>query len=130
MLAVCNKLHIFPPDEFKNVNRLERVLISQRVLFKKIAIMPKDQLPKLKGAICNISIETMDIANTLPQGADRSGFLNFRGHVYIQAVSPESIYAAPSYLKENNTFYSNINIDMTSLPISLIDLIIDLIDFL
>ena len=57
--------------------------------------MPKGQLPKLKGAICNISIETMNIANTLPQEAESSGLLNFRGHVYIQAVSPESIYVAP-----------------------------------
>ena len=48
--------------------------------------------------------------------------LNFRGHVYFQAVSPESIDAALSYLKENNVFYSNINIDMASLPISLTNL--------
>ena len=48
--------------------------------------------------------------------------LNFRGHVYFQAVSPESVDAALSYLKENNVFYSNINIDMASLPISLTNL--------
>ena len=74
--------------------------------------MPKGQFPKLKGAICNIPIETMDITNTLPQGADSSGLLmvklkrklNFRGHVYFQAVSPESIYAAFPYLKKNNVF--------------------------
>ena len=62
----------------------------------------------------------------MPQGADSSGLLmvklkrklNFRGHVYFQAVSLESIYAALSYLKENNILYSNINIDMASLPIS------------
>ena len=129
--AVCNKLHIFlPPDELKKLNRLERVLISQRILFKKDSIMPKGQFPKLKGAIYNIPIETMDITNTLPQGADSSGLLmvklkrklNFRGHVYFQAVSPESIYATLSYLKVNNVFYSNINIDMATLPISLTNL--------
>ena len=129
--AVCNKLHIFlPPDELKNLNRLKRVLISQRILFKKVAIMPKGQFPKLKGAICNIPIETIDITNTLPQGAETSRFLmvklkrklNFLGHVYFQAVSLESIYVALSFLKENNAFYSNINIDMASLPISLTNL--------
>ena len=128
--AVCNKLLIFlPPDELKNLNRLERVLISQHILFKKVAIMPKGQFSKLKGALCNIPIETMDITNTLPQGGDSSELLivklkrklNFRGHVYFQAVFPESIYAALSYLKEN-VFYSNINIDMASLPISLTNL--------
>ena len=126
--AVCKKLHIFlPPDELKN---LEKVLISRRILFQKVAIMPKGQFPKMKGAICNIPIETMDIANTLTQGPDSSGLLmvklkrksNFRGHVYFQVVSPESIYATLSYLKENNVLCSNINIDMASLPISLTNL--------
>ena len=66
--AVCNKLHIFlPPDELKNLNRLERVLISQHILFKKVAIIPKGQFPELKGAIYSIPTEAMDITNILPQ---------------------------------------------------------------
>ena len=126
MQAVCNKLHIFLlPDELKNLNRL---LISQRILFMKVAIMPKGQFPQLKDAICNIPNETMDITNT--QGADSRGLLmvklkrkfNFWGHVYFQAVSPEFIHATLSYLKENNVLYSNIDIDMDSLPISLTNL--------
>ena len=32
--------------------------------------MPKGQFPKLKGAICNIPIDTSDITNVLPHGAD------------------------------------------------------------
>ena len=94
----------------------------------KVAIMPKGQFPQLKDAICNIPIETMDITNT--QGGDSSGLLmvklkrklNFWGHVYFQAVSPEFIHATLSYLKENNVSYSNINIDMDSLLISLTNL--------
>ena len=97
------KSHILlPPDELKNLNGLERVLISQRILFKKVTIMLKGQFPKLKSAICNIPIETMDITNTLLQGADSSELLIvklkrkliFKDHVYFQAVSPESIDAA------------------------------------
>ena len=30
--------------------------------------MPNGQFPKLKGAICNIRIDTLDIINVLPQG--------------------------------------------------------------
>ena len=64
--------------------------------------MLKGQFPKLKSAICNIPIETMDITNTLLQGADSSELLIvklkrkliFKGHVYFQTVSPESIDAA------------------------------------
>ena len=45
--------------------------------------------------------------------------LNFRGHVYFQAVSPGCVHNALSYLKENNFLYQNVSIDMTSLPVSL-----------
>ena len=56
--AVWNKLEISDlPAEIKVLNILERVLISKRILFKKIVIMPKGQQPKIKGAICNIPIQ-------------------------------------------------------------------------
>ena len=35
-------------------NRLEGVLISYRILFKRVSIMPKGRFPKLKGRIWNI----------------------------------------------------------------------------
>jgi len=40
--AVWNKLEVFDlPDEIRCLNRLEQILISKRILFKKIAVMPK-----------------------------------------------------------------------------------------
>ena len=40
--AVCNNLQIFEAlAEIKSLNRLERILIARRVLFKKVTIMPK-----------------------------------------------------------------------------------------
>ena len=69
--AVCNKLNIFLlPEILLNLNRLERVLISRRILFKKIKVMSKGRFPKLKGSISNILIDSNHIANVLPQGAD------------------------------------------------------------
>ena len=52
-------------------------------------MMPKGQSPKLKGSICNVPIDTANVANTLPQGADNNGIvmiklkrkLVYRGHV-------------------------------------------------
>ena len=32
--------------------------------------MPKGQTPKLKGSICNVPIDTNDVTNILPRGAD------------------------------------------------------------
>ena len=64
--AICNKLNIFPvPEILLNLNRLERVRISGRILFKKINVMPKGRFPKLKGSICNMPIASNDIANVV-----------------------------------------------------------------
>ena len=61
------------PDELKKLNKLERALISRRILFKKVAIMPKGRFLKLKGFICNITILVNEITNILPHGADSNG---------------------------------------------------------
>ena len=38
--AVCNKMTLDPiPDELQDLKKIEKVLISKRILFKKIAIM-------------------------------------------------------------------------------------------
>ena len=106
--VVCNKLGIFCPlPELKNLNRLERILILHRILFKKVAIMLKGLFPKLKGAVCNIPVETEDLTNTIPQGADSNGLilvklkskLIFRGHEYFKAVSPDSVYVEKKKIK-------------------------------
>ena len=40
-------LQIFEtPAEIKNLNRLERLLIARRILFKKVTVTPKGQFPK------------------------------------------------------------------------------------
>ena len=86
--------------------------------------MPKDQFPKLKATICNMSIESNDITNILPRSADSNNFmmdklkrkLSFRGHVYLEVVSPESVYLDLSYLNKQNVFYKSITIDMGCLP--------------
>ena len=53
--AVSNKLYInFWPKESESIHKLERVLVSRRILFKKVVIMPKGKLPKIEGSLCNI----------------------------------------------------------------------------
>lgn len=58
-----------------NLNRLGRVLISRRILLKKINVIPKEGFPKLKGTICKIPVDSKNIANVLPQGVDSNGLL-------------------------------------------------------
>ena len=46
--------------------------------------MPKGRFPKLKGSIYNICIDSDDIANVLPGGADSNGLLIVQMiHIYI-----------------------------------------------
>ena len=62
--------------------------------------MLKGQFQKLKGAICNIAIDTSAIINVLPHSADSNGLimvkpkqkLSFRGHVCFSPVSPVNKY--------------------------------------
>ena len=114
---MINKLEISAsPDVLIGLQRLERVLISKRILFKKVTIMPKGNFPKLKGSICNVPIDTVDISDVLPRRADSNGLvviklkceLTYRGHVSFEAVRPELLNQALMYLKENNPLYGDV----------------------
>ena len=63
------------PKEFRDIRRRERVLIVRRLLFKKISIMPKGHSPKLKGALCNVPIDVVDVCKTLSRSADSNGIV-------------------------------------------------------
>ena len=44
---------------FQDIRRLERLLVSRRILFKKVTVMPKGKSLKrvcIKGSICNIPV--------------------------------------------------------------------------
>ena len=92
--------------ELSSLEKLEQILIAQRIVFEKIVVMPKGQHRKIKGAICNVtdSVECDQTCNQLPHPPDRSGIimlklkrkLQFRGHGYFQAVRQELILTASS----------------------------------
>ena len=66
---MINELEIAAsPDILIDLNRLERVLISKKILFKKVTIMPKDSFPKLKCSLCNVPIDVAGISNVLLPG--------------------------------------------------------------
>ena len=59
------------PDELKNFKKMEKILLSKRIIFRKIAIMhAKGEFAKIKGSICNIPIETANICNIFPRFSD------------------------------------------------------------
>ena len=117
--SVSNKLQLFSyPGELKDIRKLERILISQRILFFKVVIMHKGEFPKLKGSICNVPVETSNICNVLPRGSDNTGVINielkrklaYKCPVISQQVRREKIEALLLYLKNHNHLYKDIEI--------------------
>ena len=108
--AVVNNLLFVDetPVGLAALEKLEQILVAQRIVFEKIVVMPKGQQRKIKGAICNVPVECNQTCNVLPRPPDRSGIilpklkrkLQFRGHVYFQAVHPQFVLNA---LKLSNT---------------------------
>ena len=117
--SVVNNLFVDEtPTALAALEKLEQILIAQRIVFEKIVVMPKGQQRKIKGAICNVPVECSQMCNVLPRPPDRSGIillklkrkLQFRGHVYFQAVRPEFVINALNWLIANNPLYRNIEI--------------------
>ena len=66
--VAINKLQITNlPNQFCDIRILEKILVTKRFLFKKVAIMPKGQSPKIKGSACNVRVEIMDVSTLLPR---------------------------------------------------------------
>ena len=123
--AVCNDLKICNvPDRFSDIRKLEKIIISKRILFKKVTIMSKGQAPKMKGAICNVPINAADICDVLPRGMDNNGVVRvalkkrmcFKSNVYFQPVRPSFINEILLYLKNVNPLYSHIDIQIDAIP--------------
>ena len=95
--------------EFRDIRRLEWVLIARRLLLRKISIMPKSQSAKLKGTLCNVPIDAVDVCKTLPRPADSNRIvivklkrkLQYRCYVYFESVRPNVIMRLLQYLKLN-----------------------------
>ena len=74
--AVVNNMYVDEiPRELSSLEKLEQILIAQRIVFEKIVVMPKGQQRKIKGAICNIPVEYDQTCNQLPRPPHRLGII-------------------------------------------------------
>lgn len=126
--ALINNMYVDDtPVELASLEKLEQILIAQRIVFQKIIVMPKGQQRKVKGAICNVPVECDQTSSLLPRPPERSGIillklkrkLQFRGHVYFQAVRPHFVLQALQWLKANNILYKDIQIDVNNIDTNL-----------
>ena len=122
--AVYNNLEVDDvPPELASLEKLEQILVSQRIVFQKIVVMPKGQQRKIRGAICNVPVSCEEMCHVLPRPPDSSGIimlklkrkLQFRGHVYFQAVRPEVVLHALQWLQRNNELYEKVTINLENI---------------
>ena len=64
------------PVELASLEKLEQILIAQRIVFEKIIVMPKGQQRKVKGAICNVPVDCDRTSSLLPCPPERTGYIN------------------------------------------------------
>ena len=63
--AIANRLNgVELPKLFKDIRRL---LVSRRILFKKVIIRPKNKSLKIKGSIYNIPVSEIDVSCNMLQ---------------------------------------------------------------
>ena len=83
------------------LRKIEKVLISKEMLFKKITIMRENgESLKIKVSICNIPIEAANICNIIPRPKISNGLivvklkrgLKYRVHVYFEPVRPHIVF--------------------------------------
>ena len=109
---------------FQDICRLNRLLVSRRILFKKVTVMPKGKSLKIKG-ICNIPIAEVDVnCSMLPRPAGSNGLiivklkwkLAYKGHVVFEAVRPDVVIQFLEFLRSHNDLYSDIEINPANIP--------------
>ena len=91
--------------------------------------MLKVRFPKPTKCICKMPVDSNNIANVLPPGANSNVLLivrfkrklSYHVHLYF-AVSRKIIYQALMYLKQNNNFYHDTDIALDNIPRSLLSL--------
>ena len=67
-------------------------------------------MPKVKGAICNVPVDTKQVFNVLPSPSHSAGVIMIKlktklaywGHVLLEAVRPDKVKLLLEYLKQNN----------------------------
>ena len=119
--AVCNRTLVDEiPRELACLEKLESILIAQRLIVEKLIILPKGQQQKIRGAVVNVPINHETVCSTLPRPSSDSGIimvklkkkLQYKGHQYFQAVRPSHIVAGLQWLQSNNPLYDQVTINL------------------
>ena len=116
---------------FQDIRRLEILLVSRRILFQKVTVMPKGKSLKIKGSISNIPVSEVDVnCNMLPRPADTNALiivklkrkLEYKGHAVFEAVRSDVVIQFLEFLRSHNDLYSDIEINPANIPVDILGL--------
>ena len=130
--AVANRFNVVElPRLFQDIRRLERLLVSRRILFKRVTVMSKGKSLKTKGSICNIPVAEVDVnCNMLPRSADSNGLiivklkgkLEFKGHVVFGAVRSDVVNQFLEFPRSHNDLYADKETNAANIPVDVLGL--------
>ena len=104
------------------VTNFRWIKLLQRLVFQKIVVLPEGQQRKIKGATCNIPVNSETVCKSLPRQSEQYGVillklkrkLKYSGHQYCEAVRPESLRRALAFLKEHSYLCQSVEINMVN----------------
>nr|XP_054775560.1 uncharacterized protein LOC129284114 [Lytechinus pictus]XP_054775561.1 uncharacterized protein LOC129284114 [Lytechinus pictus]XP_054775563.1 uncharacterized protein LOC129284114 [Lytechinus pictus] len=107
------------PDVLSKLNSLERHLIAKTIPFMKIITLPKGGQFAVKGPVVSVPSDMSKGVSVLPRQPCDDQFvrvklkrkLSYKGYYEYRNVNTKNVLDALEYLKENNKWYSDIDID-------------------
>lgn len=118
--AVANGLELDQiPAELATLKMLEIRVISQRISFMKICALPVGKQQCIHGPTVNVPSKLEAICTTLPRLPSETEILAlklkrkmaYKGHYLFDYINPQHVFEALRWLKNNNEFYRNIDIN-------------------
>ena len=118
--AKANNLVLEPiPIELRDLNSMEIRLISLRIPFMKMMALPCGKQKAIHGPAVNVPTDLHPVCDLLPRLPSQAQIvpmklkrrLCYKGHYMYEYVRPDKVLAALEWLKNNNPFYKDVNID-------------------
>ena len=118
--AKANNLVLEPiPIKLRDLNSMEIRLISLRIPFMKMMALPCGKQKAIHGPAVNVPTNLHPVCDLLPRLPSQAQIvpmklkrrLCYKGHYMYEYVRPAKVLAALEWLKNNNPFYKDVNID-------------------
>lgn len=115
--CAANNMQLFDvPVELENLNTLEKHLIALHIPFMKVAALPRGGQNAIYGPVVCVPSDPKKV-EALPRRAEEDMVirvklkrkLSYKGHYEYQFVNPLHVQQALRYLKEHNSWYSEID---------------------